>query len=88
MFVTYGITHCEECGFPLGDNELGKCSSCQQKYEKQKEKEQLEKEIERRVRIELCKLTKQIKVLTIEDSNGKEYKINGYWENNIFHSID
>lgn len=86
-FAMRGLTHCENCGVALGEHEIGRCTSCQKEYDEEQRKIKINEEIERRVKIELSKLTKKIETFTIQDSEGKKHKITGYWEDNIFHNI-
>lgn len=84
----FGLTNCENCGEPLGNHKFGKCQSCQEEYEKQKEELRIEQEVKRRVKIEINKLTKKIETLIVRDIDEKEYKLKGYWEDNIFNIIN
>lgn len=43
-FAVTGLTHCSNCGAPLGMNEYGYCASCQEKIDKQKEKDKKQHE--------------------------------------------
>lgn len=43
-FAVTGLTHCSSCGTPLGMNEYGYCASCQEKIDKQKEKDKKQHE--------------------------------------------
>lgn len=89
------VTQCGNCGSTLRDNEHGLCKSCREKEKEEEkriktreEKSEINKEIEKRVKIELAKMTKQIETLIIQDLNGKQYKLTGYWENDIFNTVE
>ena len=78
-FAMRGITHCIECGTPLSMCEHYRCSSCEEEYQKEIEKNKLNEIVEKMVKNELAKRTKEIVNLEITIDNRKE-KISGYWE--------
>ena len=90
------VTQCGNCGSTLRDDEHGLCKLCREEEEeeeekekeKEKEKSEINKEIEKRVKIELAKMTKQTETLVIQNLNGKQYKLTGYWENGIFNTVE
>lgn len=43
-FAVTGLTHCYDCGTPLDRNEYGYCASCQEKRDKQEEKDRKQRE--------------------------------------------
>lgn len=79
------VTQCGNCGSTLRDDEHGLCKLCR---EEEEEKSEINKEIEKRVKIELAKMTKQTETLVIQNLNGKQYKLTGYWENGIFNTVE
>ena len=83
-----GLTHCEECGKSLSEHEYVLCTNCKEKQNKQKEELRIQKEIEKRVKIEKIKMKEKIENIIIEDIDGNKTQINGYWKDNIFHTID
>ena len=64
----------------LEQNEIGICKECQEIEDKIKKEEEFNKAVEKRVQIEITKLTKKIETFSIIDFNGKMKKYTGYWE--------
>lgn len=78
--VCTGLTHCYDCGHPLGEAEFGRCNLCQMKHDKKQEEIKFNLAVEKRVKIELAKMNNKIENITIKSINGKEKKYTGYWE--------
>ena len=75
-----GLTHCYDCGHPLGDAEFCRCNLCQIKYDKKQKEIEFNLAVEKRVKIELAKMNKDIKTITLRDIDENEKQYSGYWE--------
>ena len=59
-FAMRGVTHCIECGTALSMCEHYRCSSCEEEYQKEIEKNKLNEIVERMVKNDLALVEKEI----------------------------